>query len=406
MAGGMVRPGTADDRGDLERLERTAGAPCGVGEPSVCWSEIDLVARVRVLEVEHEIVAFLLLAPPRAGHYVVRALTVHPEHRDRGYDAALLTHLLDDIRARDTNERPAVSTALPVDDIQALRLFLDHDFVGRRALDDYFGPGRPGLHCVYKSRFEYLDPDERYELPLTGWQTIRGLIAGEKYAMTAAYVSDGRPVVEIARFEIEDIATLQSDEAAAGITFAAGVLAAITFVLGFSFTSARYPDDIKMLLLGAALATTIALIVYANASGELARLRSNAFTTNMKWGNVLSEHGGVLPFMVSLEVTYARTTNSVVAAMITSAVASVALALYYRSRFSLASRFHRSVWTRLFSGLIILAPAGGALTVRYSPISWPWTLAFSGALLAQGSIYLFARPDETVVRGLRRQTRR
>ncbi|SHN46402.1 GNAT family N-acetyltransferase [Cryptosporangium aurantiacum] len=386
-----VRSATTADLDALAELHGLAGP--GLGAPPPDTSE-----GVRLAEVGSVPVAYLVVERPPGSHVFLSSLVVHPERRSHGDEKLLIADVLQEAKGRDVRDRPAVSMQVAVDDTDLLHALFEQGFVGRRALDNLFAPGRHGLYCVYKSRYEYLDPDERYLLALTSWQAIQRLIDEESYAVTGAYHLGGRRVLEVARFENEDIATLQSDESMAGIAFAAGILAAITFVLGFSFTSGKYPDDIKVLLLGAALTTTLALIIYANTSGELARLRSNAFVDNMKWGNVLSEYGGVLPFVVSLEVTYAQLTPSWVPALITGGVASVALGCYFRSGFSLASRFTQSVWTHLLTAVIVIAPAAGAVVVRYSPISWPWTLAFAGSLIAQSTVFLFARRSEAGTR--------
>jgi hypothetical protein len=65
------------------------------------------------------------------------------------------------------------------------------------------------------------------------------------------------------------------------MTFAAGILGAITLILGFSFTTPALPGDIRVLLTGAAVITIFGLIVYAHASGELSRQRSKIFNQHM-----------------------------------------------------------------------------------------------------------------------------
>ncbi|CQR59662.1 hypothetical protein [Streptomyces leeuwenhoekii] len=108
-----------------------------------------------------------------------------------------------------------------------------------------------------------------------------------------------KAAVAFARFERDDPASLQSGEAAAGIAFSGSLLAAITFILGFALTSSRFPDDVRLLLIGATFSTMLSLTVYASASGELARIRANSFARTMKWGNVLCS---ILPARPSASV--------------------------------------------------------------------------------------------------------
>jgi hypothetical protein len=220
--------------------------------------------------------------------------------------------------------------------------------------------------------------------------------------VTALAVLSGEPAFEISRFEQDDPASLQSGEAQAGIAFSGSVLAAITFLVGFSFASSRYPDDVRLLLIGATCATTMSLIIYASAAGELARIRSNAFGKIMKWGNVLSEYGGVLPFLVSLPITYAQLTGAVWFAVVTGVALSAGLVVYERSEFSIAHRFRWTVTTRALAAFTSLAPTGCVIMAACGLPSWPWTGALVAALAARTVIYLFGRGPESGISEHRR----
>ena len=200
--------------------------------------------------------------------------------------------------------------------------------------------------------------------------------------------------VAVARFEQDDPATLQSGEAAAGIAFSGSILAAITFLLGFAFSSTRFPDDVRLLLIGATFSTVLSLIIYASASGELARIRSNSFGKIMKWGNVLSEYGGVFPFLISLPVTYAQASGDPWTTMVLAVVFSLAIAWYERSEFSIAHRFQRSRTEVTLTALTAASPTVGAALVAAKATSWPWTMALIVTLAARTWLYLFRRGAE------------
>jgi hypothetical protein len=318
---------------------------------------------------------------------------VHPDARGQQVGRTLLKNLLSQIA--ESGKRPAVSTVTGPSNYAMLRLLLSQGFLVRTIMKDYFGAGRDRFYCQYKVRTEYLDPDDRYLIPVHATDHIARLMATEERVITSVVTLPAGPDFEIRRFERDDFAALQSDECAASITFAAGALGAITFILGFSFISSNYPDDVRVLLIGAAVITTFSLIIYANASGELSRLRSNVFNHHMKWGNVLSEYGGVLPFLVTLPVTLANVTRNPWVGLTTAAMVSLALYMYERSRFAIASRFQR---TPFIIGLEIAtcsAPITGALTVLYFSITWPWTAAIGLALMLKVVIYLIRRPAES-----------
>jgi hypothetical protein len=241
---------------------------------------------------------------------------------------------------------------------------------------------------------EYVDPEARHLVPVSAREQLAESLAPDDHAVTALVSLGGEPAFEIARFERDDPAALQSGEAAAGIAFSGSILAAITFLLGFAFSSTRFPDDVRLLLIGATFATVLSLIVYASASGELARIRSNSFGRIMKWGNVLSEYGGVLPFVISLPVTYAQASGDPWTTMVLAVVLSAAIGWYERSEFSIAHRFRRSRVELALKLFTAASPTIGAGLVAAEATSWPWTIALMAALTARTWLYLFRRGAE------------
>ncbi|MEU3457371.1 GNAT family N-acetyltransferase [Micromonospora sp. NPDC006766] len=352
--------------------------------------------RVRVARVDDEIVGFLQQELPSAHHLYIGALAVHPQFRGRGLAAALLEDLLKADRTEQSRSGRSVSTVTSPQNLEMLGLLLSRGFVVRTMMRDYFGPGQDRFYCQFKSRTEYVDPDDRFIVPVGGGAQWSSLLASEAYHITALVQLPSGPAFEISRFEKDDLGALQAEETSASLAFSGGILASITFLLGLSFTSANFSDAVRILLMGAALATTASLIIYANTSGELARLRTNSFGRYAKWGNVLSEFGGVFPFLVSLPVTFAQVTPSVWAALLTALLFSAALALYDRSVFAISTRFRQSRWTRLLSIAIAAAPVSGAVVIRLLPawFTWAWTAAVALALTMQSVIYLFHRGDE------------
>ncbi|MFE9770759.1 hypothetical protein ACFYOV_03565 [Streptomyces sp. NPDC005931] len=257
------------------------------------------------------------------------------------------------------------------------------------------GPGADvRIHYQHKSRVAYLDPDSRHLVPVSDQEQLAESLAPSDHAVTALVPLGDGWAFEIARFEQDDPATLQSGEAAAGIAFAGSILAAITFLLGFAFSSTRFPDDVRLLLIGATFSTVLSLIVYASASGELARIRSNSFGKIMKWGNVLSEYGGVFPFLISLPVTYAQASRNPWTTMVLALVVSAAIAWYERSEFSIARRFRRSPGELTLVVLTAASPTVGAGLVAANATSWPWTTVLVLTLSARTGLYLFYRGAE------------
>lgn len=390
----LVTVAVERDVDEIRQLDQVCFPPGDLDREPAAPEELEkgiCAGRVRIFRRSGQIIGFLQYEKPLDDHIYISALGVHPDFRGQKVGRLLLEYMLAEIAGSGS----AVSTVTGLSNYSMLSLLLLQGFVVRALMKDYFGPGRDRYYCQYKVRREYVDPDDRYIVPVRATDHIARLMAAQEYVITSIVALPAGPAFEICKFERDDFAALQSDECAAGITFSAGTLAAITFILGFSFVSSSYPDDVRVLLIGAAVITTFSLIIYANASGELSRLRSNVFGYHMKWGNVLSEYGGVFPFLVSLPVTFVEVSRTQWIAIATAALVSLALFAYERSHFAISSRFQK---TPLVVGLEIVtcsAPITGVLAALYLPITWPWTGTISLALLLKALIYLTRRPAES-----------
>jgi ribosomal protein S18 acetylase RimI-like enzyme len=338
------------------------------------------------------VLGYLHYAFLRPDHAYLNAVAVRPGARRRGVARLLIRNFFDIVRSVD----PAcsISAVAGLGNLPAAALLLSDGFVIRTLMRDYYGPGRDRLYFQVKVRIEFLDPDERFVVPLGARQHIERLLMDERYVITSLVRLPSDHAFEFSRFDREDFAALESNETAAGIQFSGVVLSAIAFVLGFSFASSKYPDAARVLLLGASLMTTLSLIIYANTSGETARLRSNSFSDHMKWGNVLSEFGGVFPFLISLPVTFAGVSRSRVAALIVSGLFAIGMIGYSMSRFSLSRRFAGSVWTRLATLITCTSAVWGTAVIDSAVAMWTWTAVVTATLTAQSAIYILKRPNE------------
>ncbi|KOU60239.1 hypothetical protein ADK57_31355 [Streptomyces sp. MMG1533] len=348
---------------------------------------------VQVAEYEGELVGCVAAEMPSPGHARLSVIAIRAGMRRRGMASRLLTETVKKLH-RTSSEPPLISALATTEQLAVTHLLLACGFIGTRIMRTGGRTGALPIHYQYKSRVEYLDPDARHLVHVTAHEQLKESLSPSDHAVTALVPLGGKPAFEIARFEQDDPAALQSGEAAAGIAFSGSILAAITFLLGFAFSSTRFPDDVRLLLIGATFSTVLSLIVYASASGELARIRSNSFGRIMKWGNVLSEYGGVLPFLISLPVTYAQASGDPWTTMVLAVVLSAAIAWYERSEFSIAHRFRRSRFELALTMLTAASPTVGAALVAADATSWPWTTALTLTLAARTWLYLFRRGAE------------
>ncbi|MFJ2715861.1 GNAT family N-acetyltransferase [Streptomyces sp. NPDC087437] len=348
---------------------------------------------VRVAESSGELVGCVAAEMPSPGHVRLSVIAVRAGMRRNGVASQLLVEMLRQVPQR-SGEPPLVSAVANTGQPTVTRLLLACGFIGTRVMHTSGTDDALPIHFQHTTRVEYIDPDARHLVHTSAREQLMESLAPADHAVTALVTLSGAPAFEIARFERDDPATLQSGEAAAGIAFSGSILAAVTFLLGFAFASKRFPDDVRLLLIGATFSTVLSLIVYASASGELARIRSNSFGKIMKWGNVLSEYGGVLPFVISLPVTYAQVGSNPWTAMALAVVLSAAIAWYEHSEFSIAFRFRRSRSEIALMVFTAVSPVLGAALVTTKTTSWPWTAALGAALAMRTWLYLFRRGSE------------
>jgi GNAT superfamily N-acetyltransferase len=383
-----VRAARPADLSALHSLLADTCEPRDIPSPALLAEAVDRDL-VRVAVSDGELVGCVAAEMPSPGHARLTVVAVREESRRQGVAAQLLDAMLHTLLDK-PDEPPLISAMARTDQLALTRLLLGCGFIGTRGMRLTDQP----LHYQYKSRVEYVDPEARHLVPVSAREQLAESLAPDGHAVTALVSLGGEPAFEIARFERDDPAALQSGEAAAGIAFSGSILAAITFLLGFAFSSTRFPDDVRLLLIGATFATVLSLIVYASASGELARIRSNSFGRIMKWGNVLSEYGGVLPFVISLPVTYAQASGDPWTTMVLAVVLSAAIGWYERSEFSIAHRFRRSRVELALKLFTAASPTLGAGLVAAEATSWPWTIALMAALTARTWLYLFRRGAE------------
>lgn len=392
-AGGGAVGIRAAGPGDREAVLGLAAAVPGAGAgPEALRGALD-GGLVSVAVVGGEVVGYAVVERPLAHHVRLTALAVALAHRRRGVGSALLGRVLAEARAAE-GEGGSVSAVAGPAETAVAGLLLAHGFLGTRVLRGGADGQLLRVHYQHTARATYVDPYARHLVPAADVpQLVASLAAGDQ-ALTALTVLSGEPAFEVTRFEPEDPSSLRSDETQVGLGFAGAVLASLTFLVGFSFASSHYPSDVRLLLIVATFVSTMSLIIYASAGGELARVRSNSFGRIMKWGNVLSEYGGVLPFLASLPITFAQLDGSTGLAVATGALFSVGLGAYEWSPFSIAHRFRWTATTVVLTGLTSLAPTGCVAMTAAGEPSWPCTAVLMAALAARTWVYLARRGAE------------
>lgn len=340
--------------------------------------------------------------PPNA---FISAVAVDPDEQSEGVGAELLDNYLRRLGGSSHME-VSVATVTSMRNRPMQRLLFSRGFIARRSFEDYYGDGKHRLYMQLSLGYHYTHPDDRYLIPADS-PAVERMLATERYSITNLIETDAGWTYEISRLEEDDVASLQSSEADAGIAFSTAVLASLTFLMGFAFASNQYPDSVRLILMAAILGTTLSLIIYANASGELARIRSNEFNRYMKWGNALSEYTGVFPFAIVLPAVFAQVVGSGPEALLAGGVVALALGAYESSRFALIQRYRRSALTMAGRLLSPIAAVTGVLFAN-SPREGPvWAVATILILLGRVATLVPSEFQEQAVwhRGMRSRAR-
>ena len=95
-------------------------------------------------------------------------------------------------------------------------------------------------------------------------------------------------------------------------------------------------------------------LVYANASGEIARLNRNSFSKQMCVGNVLSEYLGVYCLAISAPLAVLGYSPDTFLAVLVFLVSSFSWLLYHHLGFSILERYLKGIWFRLAVTLFLL----------------------------------------------------
>ena len=336
------------------------------------------------LDEYQSVVAYVQTERPAPHHAHITGVAVHPNWRGKGLASQLIRMVLGETGSSDVS----VSVVTSPRNVPMLKVLFRNGFIARLSVPDFHGPGAERLYLQHKSKVDYIDVDDRLLIPQKSWESGRQFLAKEGYVLTDVMSLSTDIVYELSRFERGDVASLQSDEASTSVAFAGGVLAAVTFLLGFAFTSPNYPDSVRVLLIGATFASAVSLVIYANGSGEISRLRANQFGQIMKWGNVISEFGGLVPFLIVLPIVFAQIASLSWSPFVVGTLSSLALALYLYSRHCIYSRYPRRWYFDVLRILIAIAPIAGVILVRIPTITWPWTVAVAGILATQAALLL------------------
>ncbi|MDR6168508.1 ribosomal protein S18 acetylase RimI-like enzyme [Microbacterium paludicola] len=291
-------------------------------------------------------------------HVYLAALAVHPDHQRTGIGARLVRHFSDTVKGM--SPRPSATTVTSPRNVAMIDLLTRSGFVGSRGIHAYFGPSKDRLYFQLKSRQLVADPDDRVLVPVAATDHLFDLLSADANAVTSVIKSVQGTFFEVSTFEVEDRPGLRADETSVSTGEAGAVLAALTFLLGFSLTITDFSEALRIFLLVATILTLGATQVYANASGSLSRLQDDQFGLHMKWGNLLLEFGGVYPLVLVLPAVFADASDNAGLSLATAIVVAVLVLAYEVSPFSISGRYRRNIVFYALAVVTAAAPVAAA----------------------------------------------
>jgi len=157
-------------------------------------------------------------------------------------------------------------------------------------------------------------------------------------------------------------------EASASVSLTSFMAAVVFFFIGLLLTGdpelqirLRVP---LFLLFVSAFGFLYATLVYTNATGEIARLRSNSFARQMSVANVLSEYFGVYGLVFATPVVILGYSPDAILSVAVCVISSGALLFYHLAGYSILRRYtSSSVLTIVLLSLLLLS--GGGFTAFY-----------------------------------------
>jgi hypothetical protein len=266
-----------------------------------------------------------------------------------------------------------------------IRVLTGAGFVGTAWVDDYFGPGKDRVYFELANG-AFPDYTELILIPAASLRPVKDMLQGKRHLIASARLPHGWHV-EVATPLDSEPASVKTNEVSVSSAFAGTLMAAFTFLFGFTLTTPEIGAD----LLGTAgvgvLVSLLALIAYTNASGDLARLKPRAWDRLIRAGNAWSEFGAVYLLFALTPALVLSATGFSVGAVVIAAVASLLLIAYHVSQMDISHRYprRRMMWAAI--RVIYTAMPIATLGVWWlAGSTWPWTIGLSAlsvvALLA------------------------
>lgn len=261
--------------------------------------------------------------------------------------------------------------------LRMIGLLVSHSFIAVQLVEDYFGAGKDRVWLRRGANHNEYPETRNVIVPLHDSKALTKLMAERgMHIVKMLNTAQGRNAVMCLPIE-HDPVSLRQTEANSSVGQASGILAALTFILAFAFSSANsagFGSTLGLFLIVCIILVVGAVQVYANSTGNMARIGDGNFDDHMKWGNLLLDFGGHYPLVLILPALFAEH-GTLINTLVVGLAVTLALAAYEISPFAIRRRYRKSKWNSLLVILTCAVPLFSFTLVSHPEREIYWLLA-------------------------------
>lgn len=280
------------------------------------------------------------------------SLAVDPQHQGQGFGQALMEHM-SDLLSPSVEE---VSCVTSPRNAPMVSLLLKSGFVGTSLVEGYFGTGKDRLVFKKGKRLEERLVGSSSLVPLESSTALRVLMSNGDKQISGIHHGAQGALLEITHIAEIDLSDARNNEASTSVSQAGGILAALTFLLGFSFALDSFSVFLRAFLVLAVVTTVGAVQVYANATGNILRGKDSGFDRHMKMGNLLLDFGGHYPLIIVVPAIFVSFDDPLFLQIAVAGAVSLLLILYELSTYSIFARYKQGMLNLVLMVLTALLP--------------------------------------------------
>jgi ribosomal protein S18 acetylase RimI-like enzyme len=365
-----------------------AGASAEPATPDELSSGVDN-EQIIVAVISSTLVGYAQWTTIGTDAYFLSGVAVRPNDHGQGIGGQLLDACLKAIEILTDGRARTIEVTTAPDNVPMLKLLTRRGFVGTEYLAGYYGADRDRLYLRRYATSPRFDRNRRIIVPVHSRGLLRELLENESRFVRDIVHTPHGVCFEVVG-DVEDEAATKANESNSSISFTGVFFTAIAFLAGFALVTEQFPADLLAVLIVSLVCLAFALIVYANSTGALSRIRAHEFDEYMRVGNIFSEFGGVYPFFHVVPVVLVSLGNaSTAVGAITCFGATAALIAYHASRFEILERYLLKRRTRIAAeAYLSISPVLGFTSQELLNTTAAWSLVNVAVLLALTAVCL------------------